>query len=105
MKKLKFLALPSLHALAVVIYVGAVATLMAQIERFNPEPHLNPAMMISLFLLLFVISAATVVSLIFVRPLLMYLDGKKKEGLLFLGATILALIIVFAVAITIIILR
>lgn len=52
------------------------------------------------FLFLFVISAAVSGALIIGKPALLYLDGKKKEGIMLFGITlgwmVLFLVIIFA---------
>ena len=78
------------HALLVLIYTSAVAWVMFHASTLfgkadgKADTFLAPVAM----LLLFVLSATIVGSLVIGRPVLMYLDGKKKEALQFLGYTI-----------------
>jgi hypothetical protein len=50
---------------------------------------LGPIVMLTLF----VVSAAVTSSLVFMRPIILFLDKKRKEALIFLSATILWLIL------------
>ena len=97
MKKITQMGL--LSALGVVIYTSAVVELMNNAERIfgSMQGFVGPLS----FLLLIVLSVAIVGTLIFAKPILMYIDNAKKEaiklllytlGWLFL-ATIIALVI------------
>ena len=68
-----------LHALLTVFYIAGVATIMTGLEDvFGPRSGiLGPIV----FLSLFVVSAAVVGMLIFFRPLLWYLESRKKEAI------------------------
>ncbi len=77
-----------LHALGVSLYIFIVAFVMRNAERiFGPMPDsfLAPVA----FLSLFVVSAAVTASLVGLRPALWYLEGKKREALQLLFATII----------------
>lgn len=80
------------------IYVGLVSAFMAHAEKIfggkEPGP-LGPVV----FLLLFVVSAAVMGLLIFGRPIMMYIDGKKREAVELLISTI-----AFLAAITVLLL-
>lgn len=88
-----------LHALGTLIYIVLVATLMQNGDKIFGEMDnfLGPIA----FLLLFTLSAIVVGGLILIKPLALYLDGKKKEALSLLlmtigwlaGFTIISLII------------
>jgi len=90
-----------LNALGSLIYIALVATLMQNGDKIFGQMSniIGPIA----FLLLFVLSAFVVGGLILGKPLMMYIDGKKKEAVaLFLstsgwmaGFTILALLIAF----------
>ena len=89
------------HALGVVVYVGFVACLMLNGEAiFGKMSEYTGPMA---FLLLFIISAIITSGLVFAKPILMYLNGKKKEAIYFLSSTIAWLmaitVLVFAAAI------
>ncbi len=74
------------HAVAIFAYVVAIATIISKVEALfgKMESFLAPVA----FLLLFVVSAAVTGSLIFARPVMLYLDGEKKEAVKFLAYTI-----------------
>ena len=86
-------------ACGVILYVLLVAWFMTNAEKgfLDPMPTLLGPF---LFLLLFVLSAATVSSLVFGRPTLMYLDGNKKEAIATFLYTLLwiaAVLVIFLV--------
>lgn len=101
MKKIINTAL--INSLATTAYISLVASLFftANTKNWNiPEPNiLIPIFMLSLF----VFSAALTGSLILGRPILWYIDGKKKEALLLLAYTLgiffLTTLIIFAILI------
>jgi len=76
------------HAALVFMYVSGVSWLLFNSERFfgnnKPDTFWIPVMM----LMLFVLSAAIVGTLVLGRPILMYLDGQKKEAVHFLSYTL-----------------
>lgn len=76
-----------LHSLGVVAYIIVVSCLMFNVERIfggQEDTVLAPVA----FLLLFTLSAAIVGLLVFGRPVMLYLDGKKKEAMNFAGTTV-----------------
>lgn len=76
-----------LHSLGVVAYISFVSFLMFNVEKVFGEKEdtfLAPVA----FLLLFTLSAAIVGMLVFGRPVMLYLDGKKKEAMNFAGTTV-----------------
>lgn len=91
-----------LFALGEGIYIALVATLMFTVGKlFGDKP--DPAIVAPIaFLLLFVISAAISGALILGKPLMLYLDGKKKEAIQFFAATLGWLILFLIVAFVII---
>jgi len=83
------LALHSLgHAALTFLYISGVAWLLSNGQDiFGPDEPKNfwiPATM----LLIFVFSATITAALVLGRPLMLYLDGAKKEALKFFGATV-----------------
>jgi hypothetical protein len=77
-------ALESLgHAILVAVYVSLVAFIMNHGSTWfgKTDTAWTPVAV----LMLFVLSAAITGSLVLGRPILMYLDGKKKEALQFFG--------------------
>ncbi|MDP3899536.1 MAG: hypothetical protein Q8Q23_00455 [bacterium] len=68
-----------LHALGVVLYTAFIAWFLNNGERFfgQIKSFWGPLMI----LLLFMISALITSSLVFAKPIMLYLNGKKKEGM------------------------
>ena len=87
------------HAVLTLAYVSLVAFVMSHAQSWFPGPDtwLTPVAV----LMLFVLSAAITGTLVLGRPILMYVDGQKKEGLQFFGYTVgwllILTIIVFVV--------
>lgn len=86
-----------LNSILTALYVTGVALFLTYVTKlFNgPDNFLAPLAMI----LLFVFSAALTASLVLGRPVLWYLDGKKKEAIsLFtytLGCLLVLIVITF----------
>lgn len=87
-----------LNALAVVLYIALVTTIIRNGDKFFGRG--DDVIMPIAFLLLFVFSVLITGLLVFGQPLFLFLDGKKKEALIMLYSTtgwlFLALIITFA---------
>lgn len=75
-----------LHSLGVVIYVILVASLMSRAENWFGQ--MNGAFGAAAFLLLFVFSATFVAGLVLGKPLLLYIEGNKKNALTLLFYTV-----------------
>ncbi len=90
--------LAALHALATTLYIAAVASFLFYAPQLfqpgSPKTVLIPIAM----LLLLVFSAACTGLLILGRPILWYLDGKKKEALTLLISTLGILFLIMFVA-------
>jgi len=88
----------AIDALGTALYVAVVASFMFYGPKFfesgKPDTVFAPIMM----LLLFVFSAALTGSLMFGRPVIWFLDGKKKEALSLLIYTLLIFFILTVVA-------
>lgn len=69
-----------LNSLAATAYIAAVALFMFNGEKILGAKEDNFLMPLSM-LLLFVLSASVVSGLILGKPILLYLDGEKKEGI------------------------
>lgn len=90
-----------LNALGTLVYIAIVATLLQNAGSIfgKMANYIGPIA----FLLLFTLSALVVGSLVLGRPLMMYLDGKKKEAVALLmqtifwlaGFTVLALLLAY----------
>ena len=74
------------YSLIVVAYVIAIAALMLYSQ--NMFGQMKGVLSGIAFLLLFVISTAIIGFLIFGKPILMYLDNKKKEAIYLFTCTI-----------------
>ena len=97
MKNSKLVLYALLSSVGTVLYVSGVVWLMTNGERFlgKVKDFRGPLLM----LLLFVFSAAFTASLVLGRPILLYLDGFKKEAIKLLLYTLaflfLAILITF----------
>lgn len=78
------------------VYVAGVATLMSYGNRIFGTA--DSALGGVAILMLLVLSAVIVGTLILGRPLMMYLDGDKKEAVKTLGLTILVLFVLTTLA-------
>lgn len=83
------------HSVGVVVYTLLVALLMQNGDKLFG--NVDTVYSASLFLTLFVLSAAVVISLIAGKPVMLYLDGKKKEAVALLGYTIFFLFVLFII--------
>jgi hypothetical protein len=82
-----------LHAVGVGLYVALVSAAMRNGEQiFGTLSGMAGPLA---FLLLFVVSAAITGALVLGKPLLLYLDGEKKQSLELFGFTVSWLIILF----------
>ena len=76
-----------------VLYVAIVAVVMTNAPRIFGSQMTGLLAPIG-FLLLFVVSAAMMGLLIFGKPVMLYLDGQKREAVALLGCTIGSLAII-----------
>ena len=84
-----------LNALATAGYVAAVASFMFYVpQAIGLNNKKDNVLMPFVMLLLLVLSAAITGSLVIGRPILWYMDGKKKEAVTLLIATIAALFVI-----------
>lgn len=92
------------NALIAATYIALVATIMNNIEHFigSNEGGNDSVFAPITFLLLFVISAAVMAITIFGRPVMWYLDGKRKEAVGLVLSTIGFLILFFLALLVII---
>lgn len=87
MKKDDYFIMSLLRAVATFAYVSGVAWLLSNGERFfgeEPRTFLIPVFM----LLLFIVSASITGFLVLGKPILLYLNGEKKEAVTMLFATL-----------------
>ena len=83
-----------IHAISATAYISLIVFFMNNAEKFL-GPVQKPLGGL-LFLLIFVVSAGTMGMLVFGRPIMWYLDGKKKEGVI-LAISTLACLAIFAI--------
>lgn len=74
-------------AASAVLYIALVAMVMSYAERIFGEQEDGVLAPIG-FLLLLVVSAATMGMLIFGKPIMLYIDGKKREAVTMVVCTI-----------------
>ncbi|MFH0712344.1 MAG: hypothetical protein V2A55_00575 [Candidatus Jorgensenbacteria bacterium] len=88
----KIIGCAFLNALVAAAYVMLIALFMTNVETIvGPETGiLGP----TAFLLTFVISAAVMGVVVFGRPVIWYLDGRKQEAIQLVLYTIVSLIII-----------
>jgi len=105
MNKAKLLKLAIANSLGVVIYITLIALIMNNGNKIFGSSDNNLIAPI-LFLLLFVFSALLTGFLVLGKPLMLYIDGQKKDGvnLLFYTGTALFILLIL-VAILLIILK
>lgn len=80
-------ALAFWHSVGVVAYIILVSLFMSNAEKIfggQEDTFLAPVA----FLLVFTLSAAVVGLLVLGRPVMLYLDGKRREAMNFAGMTI-----------------
>lgn len=75
-----------LNSFVSLVYIGVVAFIMNNTERIFGKMNgfLGPVT----FLLLFTVSALIVGALLLGKPIMLYLDDKKKDAILWLSASI-----------------
>ncbi|MFA6132171.1 MAG: hypothetical protein WC702_03910 [Patescibacteria group bacterium] len=80
---------PFYHAAGAVAYI-VILTLTLSSEDFfgNFGVSVPDFLMMAFILMILVLSTAMMGILFFLKPILLYLDNKKKEGLWFLGMTV-----------------
>ena len=89
-----------INALSTVLYITIIASLLYSFSS-NPPNYSEGVLIPIAMLMLFVFSAAFTGLLVFGRPIVWYLEGKKKEALSLLGYTLgiflMATIIIFLI--------
>lgn len=96
MKNSKLIVRGALDAFGVLVYIFLISLVLNNGQRlFGPEDHkfITPIF----FLLLFLFSALLTGFLVLGKPLMLYLDGAKKEGLKLLFYTGASLFILFLI--------
>jgi hypothetical protein len=77
------------------LYIIGLVTFISNIESVIEESFLVPALM----LILFVFSATFTAALMLGRPILWYLEGKKKEAITFFFHTLVSFVIYAVLAV------
>ena len=78
-----------INAAATALYIVTIATFLSYAEKiFGPDTAEKTPLIPMFMLSLLVMSAAITGFAVFGRPAMWYLDGKKKEALALLGATL-----------------
>jgi hypothetical protein len=78
-----------LHSIIAVLYIALVSLIMNNSQELFGKQ--DTALSVMVFLLLFVFSAAIMGITVFGKPILLYLDGQKKEGITLGFCTIVCL--------------
>jgi hypothetical protein len=93
-----------LNALGTVLYVAIIATFLANTGNFQPTQRAMALIPVAM-LLLFVFSAAITGLLVLGRPVMWYMEGKKKDAVsLFLWTLGFLLVIIIGVFLAILLL-
>lgn len=100
MKNCKHSHCSLLNAFGVLVYVSLVAGLMLYAQELLGK--MEGILGLMAFLLLYVVSAAAVGALVFGKPVMLYLDNKKREAVKMLIHTIGWLLIFTIVLFTVI---
>jgi hypothetical protein len=94
MKNSNLIGRAILNSLGVLIYVSLVSLILNNGEKVFGQ--MNKIIGPSVFLMLFVLSASVTGGLVLGKPILLYLEGFKKEGIklfIYTGLSLLALIL------------
>ena len=83
------------HAIGVTIYIYIVAQFMFSMQ--DVMNSLNAVLTGMAVLLLFTVSAAITVSLVLLKPVLLFMDGQKKESLKLLLYTVAGLFLIMVI--------
>lgn len=92
MKNKSLIKIAFLNSVSILIYTLIVALIIQNGQ--NLFGNMNNTVSIIAFLMLFVLSAVVVGSLIIAKPIMLYLDGAKKEALNLLILIIAILLII-----------
>lgn len=92
------LKIAGLNTLGTAVYVACVAVFMSRTSEIFNGVEEKTALIPFAMLLLFVFSAGVTGSLVLGRPILWYLDGKKKEAVSLFIATLVFLFLVTCLA-------
>jgi len=79
-----------IDAIGTAAYIILVVSFIFSLQMFSSQPEKTVLIPISM-LLLFVCSAAITGFLVFGKPIMLYIDGKKREAVSLLGYTLVIL--------------
>jgi hypothetical protein len=102
---MKKILLPAVtNSLGTVVYIAVVAWFMTFLTSStnNLLANISEVLAATIMLTLLVLSVAVVGSLIFGRPLMWYLDGKKREAINLLVTTIGSLFVLLLIIVIVI---
>jgi len=85
-----------IDAIGTAVYVVLVASFMFLMQESMPR-EINSAIISIAMLLLFVFSAALTGIMVFGKPIIWYLNGKKKEAISLISWTLLILFIIILI--------
>ena len=85
-----------LNSIGTAVYIVLVVLFIFSMQAFQDQPD-NIIIPIAM-LLLFVCSAGITGFLVFGKPIMLYIDGKKKEAVLLLGYTLAILFLITLIA-------
>lgn len=92
-----------LSAIGVTAYVIALTWFMSHSQNILGVQPPSDWLMGTLMLLIFVISACATGGLVLLKPMLMYLDGAKRDALHLLIYTVAALIVIAAIVLVVLV--
>jgi hypothetical protein len=88
MNRKKLINLGMVSGLVAVTYIALIATIISFGQIIFGSMVVNPAFSIMVFLMVFVFSAAVMFMALLGRPIMLYVDGHKKEALFLLTWTL-----------------
>jgi hypothetical protein len=94
MNRQKLIKLGIASGLVAVAYISLVATIMSFGQAIAIGRFMNPAFGIMVFLMIFVFSAAVMFMALLGRPIMLYMDGHKKEALFLLAWTLSSFLVI-----------
>ncbi|HRZ85377.1 MAG TPA: hypothetical protein P5277_01220 [Candidatus Paceibacterota bacterium] len=88
----KIISRAFIDAILTAVYIILIASFMFSLQNLAPKE--DTIFAIASVLLLFVCSAAITGFLVFGKPAMLFIDGKKKEAVLLLGYTLVFLFLI-----------
>lgn len=89
-----------LSAIGVTAYVVLLTWFMSHAENIFGAQHPSDWQMGTLMLLIFVISACITGGLVLLKPVMMYMDGVRKDAVKLLVYTVISLVIIAVIVLT-----